>query len=364
ATFARLVGIDSPSGGEGALARIIGLELERLGWTVADDRSGPDCGNVIASLPGESGLEPLMFTSHMDVVAPCHGIQARLHDGVFVTAGDTVLGADAKASVAALIEMAQMLAHSPSASRPPLELVFTWGEEVGHLGAKAVDLAHIQSARAYVLDGLMPVGTIVTAAPTYYSFSVRLAGRAAHAGVEPERGISAIALAAQAIMRLPWGRLDESTTANIGTIHGGSARNAVAAETLLDGEVRSLEPERAAAIVRAIERVFTSVATEAGAAAEVRVEEVYRGYALDPELPLIALARRAFASLGTDRVGELVRTGGGSDANEFNTRGLVACVLGIGAENCHSVQERMRLSELVLLTEWVIEIVRHSAQPR
>ncbi len=361
ATFARLVEVDSPSRSEAAVARILQTELGQLGWTVVDDASGPDCGNVIATLPGDPGLEPLMFTSHMDVVMPCLGVRPRLQDGAFVTRGDTVLGADAKASVAALLEMAQVFASDKPWRRPTLELVFTWGEEVGHLGAKALDLRRIQSRRGYVLDGLMPVGTIVSAAPTYYTFSVQITGRAAHAGVEPERGISAITVAARAIAQLPWGRLDASTTANVGTIRGGSVRNAVPAEVMLKGEVRSLAPEGAARAAKSIEAVFRSVAAEAGATTKIGVQEQYTGYELEPNHSLVTLARNAFKQVDGDRRIELVRTGGGSDANEFNSQDLPSCVLGIGAENCHSVHERMNVAELERLTEWVIAIVKLTA---
>src|SRR5207302_10409983 len=137
---------------------------------------GPDCGNIVATLPGNDALEPLMFTSHMDVVMPCLGVRPRLENDVFISGGDTVLGADAKASVAALLELAQMLPAAPW-PRPTVELVFTWGEEVGHLGARALDITRMRSRRAYVLDGLTPVGTIVIAAPTVYGFTARVIGR-------------------------------------------------------------------------------------------------------------------------------------------------------------------------------------------
>src|SRR5262249_23729756 len=152
----------------------------------------------------------------------------------------------------------------PQTARPTLELVFTWGEEVGHLGAKALDVERVSARRGFVLDALTPVGTIVIAAPTYYAFTIRVIGRAAHAGVEPERGVSAITAMAAARPRLPWGRLDAVTTANVGTIQGGSVRNAVAAEASIEGEVRSLDGARAEACTRAIREVFESVAAAAG----------------------------------------------------------------------------------------------------
>jgi tripeptide aminopeptidase len=201
----------------------------------------------------------------------------------------------------------------------------------------------------------------VLAAPTYYAFSIRVLGRAAHAGVEPERGVSAITASAQALTRLPWGRLDESTTANVGTIQGGSGRNAVAAEVRLDGEVRSHVAERAASATRAIREAFESAAAEAGAHAEVDVQQLYARYELAEGDPVVALASRSFAALDGGGASALLRSGGGSDANELNGRGITACVLGIGAEACHSVDERIRLAELELLTAWTLEIVSQAA---
>lgn len=360
-TFARLVEVDSPSRQEGALAQLLIDELRGLGWQARDDGTGPECGNVIASLAGDAALDPLLFTSHMDVVMPCLGVHPRLEEDVFVTAGDTVLGADAKASIAALLETARLLAEGRQARpRPTVELVFTWGEEIGHLGAKVLDLGQLRARRGYVLDALAPVGTIVIAAPTYYAFTIRVLGRAAHAGVEPERGVSAIAVAAAAVHRLPWGRLNDATTANVGTIHGGSARNAVAAEVELEGEVRSLDAAQADERVQAIRDTFQSVAASAGAEIDVSIRQLYAGYQLADADDVVARPSRAFAELAGGGPSTLIRSGGGSDANEFNARGLPASVLGIGAEGCHSVQERVSVSELERLTAWVLALVEQA----
>jgi tripeptide aminopeptidase len=364
-TFVRLARIDSPSRGEAAVAAVVRAELEALGFAVIDDGSGPSCGNLIARPSAASRTRaPLFFASHLDVVEPCRGVQPRVADGQIHSDGTTVLGADAKASVAALLEVVDVLASGRATNRrPPLELVFTWGEEDGHLGAKALDVSQLHARRAYVLDGLTPVGTIVVAAPTYYAFSVRISGRAAHAGVEPEHGISAIAVGAQAIARLKWGRLDESTTANVGTISGGSARNAVPAELRLEGEVRSLVTERADEVVGIVREVFESVVREAGASVEVDIERRYLGYELGADDDVVRTASDAFAHLEVTGGGPstLLRTGGGSDANELNARGISACVLGIGAEQCHSVQERISVEQLELLTAWVLEIITSAA---
>jgi tripeptide aminopeptidase len=350
ATFLRLTRVDSPSHAEGNLAQLLTTEFAERGWHVRTD----SVGNVIASLPGDSQQAPLLFASHMDVVMPCLGVRPQVTDGVIHSSGDTVLGADAKASIAAMLETATSLPEN----HPPIEFVFTVGEEVGHLGAKALDISALKAEHAWVLDGLVPVGTIIVAAPTYYSFVAKVHGRAAHAGVEPERGISAIAVAAEAIARLHWGRLDTTTTANIGTIRGGSVRNAVPAELELEGEVRSLAEDRAADVAASIQTTFTDVVRRNSAELDFQLVRQYAGYTLSDNEPVVARARQAFENLNPGG-SQLVTSGGGSDANEFNARGLRACVLGIGAEGCHSVAERICLDQLELLTTWVLKMLEH-----
>jgi len=354
ATFLRLAAIDSPSLHEGAIAAAVRSELEGLAWQVTDDGTGPEVGNLIARWPGDSsGAAPLFFCSHLDVVEPCRSVRPRVRDGNIESDGTTVLGADAKAGVATLLEAAHIVHETGCAQ--PLELVFTWGEEVGHRGAKAFDRESLRAPFGFVLDALLPVGAIVVGAPGYDGFTVRIRGRAAHAGVEPERGVSAIAVAARAIDRLPWGRLDEVTTANIGTIAGGSVRNAVPEYVEAIGEVRSLDPERLAIRGQAIRESFDTAVAEFGATVDFDLEHVYRGYRLDDAAECVERARRAFAFLG--EAARTATTGGGSDANEFNAAGLHCCVLGIGAQGCHSVRERIAVRELDRLANWVLAIV-------
>jgi tripeptide aminopeptidase len=354
ATFLELVRIDSPSLQEGAAAAWAEERLRRLGWSVGNDRTGPEAGNVVARLDGGSG-EPLLLSSHLDVVQPCLGTRPRVRDGWVETDGRTVLGADAKAGVAALLEAATAMHARGQAPPCPLELVLTWGEEVGHQGARALDASALRARRGIVLDALRPVGDVVVGAPGYTAVSVQVRGRAAHAGVEPERGISAIAVAADAIQRLPLGRLDELTTANIGTISGGSVRNAVPEVVRLEGEVRSLEPARLEAVGRQVEEAFRDAARRAGAAVDVELRRMYEGYRLADDAPSVDLARRAFAALGGRS--RLVVSGGGSDANELNRVGLEACVVGIGAQDCHSVRERIEVAELERLASWVLAMI-------
>jgi tripeptide aminopeptidase len=355
-TFISLAEIDSPSLEEGAIARFVRAELEQLGWDVTDDRTGPQVGNLLARRPGSaSSVQPVLLSTHLDVVDPCRGVRPRVGDGVLESDGATVLGADAKAGVAALLEVVRVLHET---DRPDvaagIELLFTWGEEVGHRGAKAFVRSQSRSTHGFVLDALLPVGSIVTAAPTYLAFRLGFNGRAAHAGVDPERGISAIAVAARAIDRLPWGRLDDVTTTNIGSINGGTARNVVPERVELVGEIRSLDAARMADRQRLMLQTFESACTDFGAQLDVETEQVYAGYRLADSAPSVQQAQRAFAALGGSAV--LTSTGGGSDANEFNAAGLECCVLGIGAEACHSTRERIPVAELQRLANWVLAI--------
>jgi tripeptide aminopeptidase len=356
-TFVRLARIDSPSLHEGALAAAVRTELEALGWQVADDGSGPEVGNLIARWPGPAGgRQPLFLCAHLDVVEPCRSVRPLVRDGVVASDGTTVLGADAKVGVAALLEAARVVHEARRADlAQSVELVFTWGEEVGHRGAKALDRSAVRARQGFVLDALLPVGTIVVGAPGYDAFTIRIQGRAAHAGVEPEAGISAIAVAARAIDRLPWGRLDAITTANIGTIVGGSVRNAVPEHVEAIGEVRSLDPARLQARGTAILESFRAAASEFEAQVEIDLEHVYRGYRLEENARCVERARQAFAMLG--EAARTAATGGGSDANEFNAAGLECCVLGIGAEACHSVREHVTERELGRLADWVLAIL-------
>jgi len=307
---------------------------------------------VIARLDGLGS--PLLLSAHLDVVSPCRGVRPSREGDWIVSDGTTVLGADAKAAVAVLLEIGRVLGGRARDARPALELLFTWGEEQGHRGAKALDTSSLRSRLGLVLDALEPVGTIVHHAPTYEAVSVSVRTRGGHAGVDAGRGSSAIAIAARAIAAFPWGQLDESTTANAGTLVGGTARNAIAAEVILEAELRGLDDERLGMWREKLRGAFAVVETD-GTESKVEFGRLYAGYKLAPDSAIVDLARQAFASIGG--TAQLVHTFGGSDANELNALGIESCVLGIGAERCHSTSERIAVSQLVRLAEWTSAIV-------
>ncbi|MCH8808678.1 MAG: M20/M25/M40 family metallo-hydrolase, partial [Proteobacteria bacterium] len=229
--FCGLVRIDSPSDEEEDMARHLTQRLEGLGFRVDRDAHG----NVIAS---EDGENPLLLSAHMDTVEPGRGIKPQVNGDRIVSDGTTILGGDCKAGVASILEALEASAEDGT-HRRPVQVVFTRGEEIGLVGANNLDYSMIKAKESVVFDGNGPVNTITGASPSYVSFDVTVKGRAAHAGVEPEKGLSAIRIVTEIIQELPQGRLDEETTFNVGMISGGSVRNAVPSDAAFGGEFRS-----------------------------------------------------------------------------------------------------------------------------
>ena len=234
-SFCDLVRIDSPSDEEEEVALHLTDRLSRLGFSVVRDAHG----NVIAS---EDGANPLLLSAHMDTVEPGRGIQPIIKGNRITSDGTTILGGDCKAGVAAILEGLESVDEDETVRRP-VQVVFTRGEEIGLVGASNLDYSIIRASEAVVFDGNGPVNTITGASPTYMRFDITVKGRAAHAGVEPEKGLSAIRIATEIINELPNGRLDDETTFNVGLISGGSVRNAVPAEATFGGEWRSRNTE-------------------------------------------------------------------------------------------------------------------------
>jgi tripeptide aminopeptidase len=369
-TFRKLVSIDSPSREEKGVADCIRKILkEETGAEVIEDRSksqtGSESGNIIARLPGTEKVAPLFFNAHMDTVEPGRGIRAVLKDGIFHSDGSTVLGADDKAAVAILIEVARLLKEH-RVSHGPIEFLFTVCEEIGLLGAKSLDPALLEARAGYALDSDDPE-VLINQAPCAVRFKIRVIGNAAHAGLNPELGINAIKVAARALGEVPLGRIDDYTTANIGLIRGGKATNIVPEEVELEGEIRSHNPQRLKDVWDQILEVFQRIALEFRPEGDQCQErpgfplvktEIIDDYPLMSVFeghPLITTAVRAAKGLGRDL--RLNMTGGGSDANIFNSKGLATVIMGIGMQNVHSTSEYIRLDDMIAAAELVLEII-------
>ena len=357
--FIRLAEIASPSFREREIADYLKQRLAGLGLEVTEDdtgsRIGGDTGNIYACLPGDKNRAAFFLCAHMDTVNPANGVKVVFKDGVFRSEGSTVLGGDDKAGIAAIIEVLEMLRQQP-APHGDLEILFTVGEEQGLLGSKHFDYGRLKSKFGYVLDSSGDPGTMIVAAPTQNVLDVIIRGRAAHAGIEPERGINAIQVAGQALARLPLGRIDAETTSNMGVIQGGKATNIIPDSCFIQGEVRSLNRAKMDSLTSEIVSEFTRVAEAAGAKSEVRVTFQYPEFRLDQELPALRIAAGAAGKAGLKISYET--SGGGSDANNINATGRTAVNLGIGMQQVHTTDEWLRLSDLVADVRWLWEIVK------
>ncbi|MCC7491455.1 MAG: M20/M25/M40 family metallo-hydrolase [Fimbriimonadaceae bacterium] len=364
-TLLHLLRTPSFSGQEGAIAAWVTARLEELGCTVERDAAGAtfggECGNVIARLPGTVAAAPIFLNAHLDTVQPTTGLEPQVVDGLVVSGGDTILGADDKAGVTAILEgvAAVVAAGTP---RPPLEIVFTVGEETGLHGARALDLSALQATCGFVFDSGTPIGELTISAPTQASQRIVLTGRAAHAGVEPELGINAIACAAAAIAACRQGRLDAETTANIGVIEGGQATNIVPEVCRLRSEVRSRDQGKLEAQVAHFQETFQRVADEFGCALEFSSREAYRGFRIDLAEPVARLAAAAVRAAGLQP--SWAEGGGGSDANVFNAGGKRCILLACGERDPHTLRESCALADVVAAAEVVAALLGVAAGER
>ncbi len=347
-TFKELAAIYGPGKRERDVADYISNRLEDL-WPVWEDGAGDaidgDAGNILVKIDGQG--EPLLFAAHMDTVEPCAGVRPKVKGGYVTSGEDTILGADDRAAVAVLVELAE--AATRMRTRRPLELLFTVAEEIGLLGAKYADYAALAGLMGFVFDASEPPGFAVVAAPGSELVTATFYGRAAHAGIEPEKGINAIQMAASAVAAMRLGRIDYETTANVGLISGGRATNIVAERAEIKGEVRSHDPSKLAGHVARITEEIKKAAAEFGGDVEMSWTQAYVSYRLDEEAPPVALFRQAAHAAGLEP--KLVAGGGGSDANVLNARGIPSIVLGCGMEKPHTTEERIAVASLEKLAE-------------
>jgi tripeptide aminopeptidase len=347
-TFARLCAIPSPFGSERACAEAVARELRTMGLGVEEDgvapATGAECGNLLARIPGR-GERTILLCAHLDTVPEAGVIEPVVDDGAWVSAGDTILGADNKAAVAVILEVARRCAVE--GSPVGLELLFTVSEENALAGAKAFDVKTLQSDWGYVFDHATPIGEIIVAGPTYYRFEASFRGTPAHAGIRPEDGRSAIEAAARAIGAMRLGRLDEETTANVGSIEGGAGgTNIVAARCRLVGETRSLDPAKAdASIAEIIAHIHDAANTPACFCdVDITTERLFDGYRHAANAPAVLAAEAALRACGYRPARR--STGGGSDANAFEANGLHCTNLANGTERNHEPDERVSVAAL------------------
>jgi len=367
--FQRQAAIDSPSYHEKEMADYLEKRFQALGGSVEYDSAGARIGsnsnNMYIRIPGSKTGEPLLLSVHMDTVTPAENVVPVLNNGIFTSAGETILGADDKSGIIEIIEALEVL-REQNIPHVPLEVVVTICEEQGLLGAKHLDFGRLKAKRGIALD-TTGVDIVINRAPAANRFKVDIFGLEAHAGVCPEQGISAIAIAGRAIARMPLGRIDEETTANIGKIEGGQASNIVPRHVSLTGEVRSHNVDKlrlqTELIVKALEeevdRAKMAVNGEKKhASMTLELQEDFPILQVLPEAPILQLIRAAGDSL--NRPLEIRAAGGGSDANIYNGQGIEMVILATGMSKVHTVNELVSVEDMAKVSELLVEIIRRA----
>ena len=357
--FLELCAIPSPPGDERRVADRVARELDRLGLDWWEDdaalRLGSSTGNLVCRIPAtvDDGL-PLLFCAHLDTVPVDGALEPVIDEGVVRNVGGTILGADNKAAVVAMVEAARRVV---SEGRPHggIELVFTPKEEIGLLGATELDVSRLRARVGFVYDQAAPIGEVVVGAPSAQELVLRFHGRASHAGMYPEEGRSAIVAAARAIVDMPLGRIDERTSANVGLVHGGSARNIVPEWCELQAEVRSHDHGRVGEVVQQLVDAAAYAAAVSDCTLETAIEPKYRGYRLRPDSPAVRLASEGLRRAGFEP--RLALSGGAADANVFNERGLPCANLANGMVDIHTADERIAVDDLERMVDVTLAIV-------
>jgi tripeptide aminopeptidase len=368
--FSRQAQISSPSYREAEMGRYLEQRFRALGGEVRFDRAGEqvggEVGNLVANFPA-SGKQskPLLLSVHMDTVSPCEGVSPVLRDGVFYSAGETVLGADDKAGIVEIIEALEVV-QELGIPHGPLEVVVTICEEVGLVGAKHLDLSLVKAKRCLALD-TNGVDRLIHRAPGANKLRFEITGRDAHAGIAPERGVSAIEVAAHAIAALDLGRIDKETTANIGTIQGGVATNIVPRSVLLEGEVRSHDAGKLRQQTETMQKSFQTAAAELSRQIDGETVTAYVDCQVLADYPIMLVPKAAgivrlveAAAEGLGRPLEVAMAGGGSDANIFNQHGIETVILGTGMTGVHTVDESVAVADMARVASLLVEVIRRA----
>ncbi|MFC1477218.1 M20/M25/M40 family metallo-hydrolase [candidate division KSB1 bacterium] len=360
--FLELTVIEGVSGNEERIMNEIKGRLDRLDIQYAQDDAGNgfggECGNVIAFIPGTEKGKPFFMSAHVDTISSSSG-KPVIREGVFYSDGSTILGADDRAGVAAMLEAAEAVIEH-NIPHTGLELLFLVGEEIGLCGSKYLDYDLIKSASGFVLDSSADLGKVVSHAPTHSSCRITVRGKAAHGAIAPELGIHAIKIAADAIHNIEVGRVTDNTTVSIGTIKGGTKVNVVPDFVEIKGEIRSLDEAEIPEYTQKIETCFRDAAEHYGGSIDIEWKSEYKGFKLDEGHNVIRWIIRAMEQ--ADVIPGLIKFIGGSDANNFNRHGIPTINLGLGYKKNHSNEEYMKVDDLIGITEIVMELIRLSPQ--
>lgn len=359
--FVSLVRIDSEGPDCGAFREHLAKALrERFGLNPIVQKTA-ESANLLVRVPGVPGLPPILLCAHMDTVGPGKGIKPVVLEDRITSDGTTILGADNKAAIAVFLQFLEVWKKFDLPIRP-LEILFTYGEESGLLGARALDPSLIHSREGLCFDAAGPFGRITVAGPWYNRYEVVVHGRSSHAGIAPDQGINAIQAAAFLILSFPNGRVNATTTGNVGTVRGGRQNNIVPDEAVFTGELRSLDPAQIDRWLGRMNRAIQAARLGYGVEVDFNIVQEFQGFRFGRNDPLLKAVRAAMRRVDIEPVSE--RHNGGSDANILNALGIRTLNLSVGMENVHSTSEYIRIEDLEACFEFLYEFLIVREQTR
>jgi tripeptide aminopeptidase len=357
--FIELVKIDSLSFNERQMADKLKSKLEDLGLQVYEDdagqKTGGNTGNLICTIKGQKDVPSILLMAHMDTVVPGLGKKPIIEGSIIKTDGSTILGGDDVAGIECILEAVRTIKEN-GVLHGDIQIAFTIAEEVGLIGAKNLDYSKIKVKYGFVMDSGGKIGTVAVTAPSQNEIEIIVKGKASHAGVEPEKGISAIQIMSEAISKMKLGRIDNETTANIGIISGGQATNIICDRVLIKAEARSRNESKLFEQTEHMKDCFQKAALGFGGCVEFKSELMYPAFNINENDDIIPILKKASSNSGIEL--KLEATGGGSDTNIINGKGIQAVDISVGMDKVHSVEEQINIDDMVKAAEFLVEIIK------
>lgn len=358
--FIELVKIDSLSLKERQMCDILKQKLHDLGYTAIEDDAGEkiggQCGNIICTIKGSKNVPAILLAAHMDTVVPGIGKKPIIDGDIIKSDGTTILGGDDASGIAIILEALKVLKEN-NIQHGDIQVVFTVAEEIGLLGAKNLDYSKIYAKYGFILDSDGRIGCASVNAPSHNKINIVVNGKPAHAGIEPENGISAVSIMAEAISNMKLGRIDDETTANIGIIKGGVATNIVCDRVEIEGEARSRQQHKLEAQTSHMRECFEKAAEKWNGQVEFNSQLEYPSFHIKNDAHIIKILENAASKKGLKFEGLV--TGGGSDTNIFNSKGIESVDLSVGMTKVHSVNEYISISDMEKAALFLISIIEN-----
>jgi tripeptide aminopeptidase len=357
--FLTLVNIASESGNEKNIVKYLVKRLKQYTRDISVDNSLGEfpkgIGNVIAKIKGNKKYKPIMLCAHMDTVKPGIAINPQISNNIITSDGTTILGADDKAGIAAILTLLKLI-HKDKVDCCPLEIVFTVSEECGLKGSKNLNFNLLDSESGYILDSDGRIGAACNKAPSYMYIKLQVVGKSAHSGMDPNKGIDAIKIASEAISKLKTGVIDNNTRINIGTIKGGTALNIVPELVELEIEIRSFSDAKIKSQLNNIKQVFKKSANKYKGKIKIFSNLEFKKYHIKSNSNILKIFKQACKNINVKP--KLISSFGGSDANIFNNSNMDVLNIAVGYKKPHTKKESIGLSSLQESTELIYEIVK------